>query len=361
MSLLKKLAKTNRSSHSSILSESQIFTKTSTPTDIPMLNVAFSGSIDGGFTSGLTTIAGPSKHFKTLFGLICLKSYLKQNKDAIALFYDSEFGTPTSYFEALDIDTNRVLHIPITNVEELTHDISVKLAEIERGDKVFLFIDSIGNLASKKEADDALDGKSVVDMTRAKSLKSLFRIVTPHLSMKDIPMVVVNHTYDTQELYSKKVVSGGTGVYYSSDNIWIVGRQQDKVGKEVEGYHYIINVEKSRFLVEKSKIPITVSTTKGISKWSGLLEIALETGHVVKPSNGWYTPMLINSSTGEVVDESPAKKYRRAETDCEEFWTPIFEKTDFAKAIENRYKLGTVKLMQDQETPQDIDKAIDHE
>lgn len=354
MSLLNKLSKSVRTKGSSILSESSFFSKTITSTDIPMMNVAFSGKLNGGFPSGLTTIAGPSKHFKSLFGLICLKSYLQKDKDAIALFYDSEFGTPASYFKSLDIDTNRVLHIPITNVEELTHDISAKLNEIESGDKVFFFVDSIGNLASKKEAEDALDGKSVVDMTRAKSLKSLFRIVTPHLSMKDIPMIVVNHTYDTQEMFSKKVVSGGTGVYYSSDNIWIIGRQQDKQGKEVEGYHFIINVEKSRYLKEKSKIPITVSSTTGISKWSGLLEVALQTGHVTKPSNGWFTPCILNAETGEILDETEQKKYRRTDTDSWEFWEPIFTKTDFAKSVENMYRLGSTKLMQEQETDTDI-------
>jgi intein/homing endonuclease len=34
-------------------------------------------------------------------------------------------------------------------------------------------------------------------------------MVTPHLTLKDIPMVVINHTYKTMELYAKDVVGGG--------------------------------------------------------------------------------------------------------------------------------------------------------
>jgi hypothetical protein len=49
----------------------------------------------------------------------------------------------------------------------------------------------------------------VADMTRAKQIKSLFRMVTPHLTMKDIPMIVVNHTYKTMEMFAKDVVGGG--------------------------------------------------------------------------------------------------------------------------------------------------------
>ena len=152
-----------------------------------------------------------------------------------------------------------------------------------------IIVDSIGNLASKKEVEDALEGKSVADMTRAKQLKSLFRMVTPHLNLKDIPMVVVNHTYKEMSMYPKDIVGGGTGSYYGADNIWILGRQQDKDDKEIKGYHFVINVEKSRYVREKAKIPITVSFDGGINKWSGLLDIALESGHVIKPSNGLTT------------------------------------------------------------------------
>ena len=115
-------------------------------------------------------------------------------------------------------------------------------------------IDSIGNLASKKELEDAINEKSVADMSRAKALKGLFRMATPYLAMKNIPMLAVNHTYKEIGLFPKDVVGGGTGIYYSADNIWILGRQQDKVGTEIKGYHFVINVEKSRYVKEKSKI-----------------------------------------------------------------------------------------------------------
>ena len=153
-----------------------------------------------------------------------------------------------------------------------------QLNDLERTDQVMIIVDSVGNLASKKEVDDALDGKSVADMTRAKQMKSLFRMITPHLTLKDIPAVVVNHTYKEIGLFPKDIVSGGTGIYYSADNIFIIGRQQEKKGTDVVGYNFIINVEKSRYVREKSKIPIEVSWEGGISKWSGLLDMRLESG-----------------------------------------------------------------------------------
>jgi len=304
------------------------------PTDVPMVNVALAGSIDGGVTPGLTVLAGPSKHFKTSFALLMAGAYLKAKKDAVLLFYDSEFGSPQSYFEQFGVDTARVLHTPIANVEELKFDLIGQLENIDRNDDVIIVIDSIGNLASKKELEDAINEKSVADMSRAKALKGLFRMCTPYLTMKNIPMLAVNHTYKEIGLFPKDIVGGGTGIYYSADNIWILGRQQDKVGTEIKGYRFIINVDKSRYVKEKSKIPISVTWEGGIAPYSGLLDVALAGGYVAKPSNGWYC--RVDRNTGELVQP----KVREKDTLQKEFWEPVFAETDFKEFIKSQYSIG---------------------
>ena len=351
MSILDKIKKNSSIKESAILSKSKFFIdKDMIPTAIPIINVALSGKLDGGLTPGLTMWAGPSKHFKTAFSLLMAKSYMDKYDDAALLFYDSEFGTPQSYFDSFGIDTDRVLHTPLTDIEQLKFDIMQQLTSLERTDHLIIVIDSIGNLASKKEVEDALEGKSVADMSRAKQVKSLFRMVTPHLTMKDVPMIVVNHTYKEIGMFPKDIVGGGTGSYYSADNIFIIGRQQEKEGTEVVGYNFIINVEKSRYVKEKSKIPVTVSFDGGISKWSGLLDIAIESGHVVKPSNGWYSQ--VNIDTGEIAD----KKYRIKDTDTKEFWLPILKQKSFQDFIKNKYQIASGNIMQG-----DIEKTFEVE
>jgi RecA/RadA recombinase len=350
MSILDKIKKNSSIKESAILSKSKFFTdKDMIPTAIPIINVALSGKLDGGLTPGLTMWAGPSKHFKTAFSLLMAKSYLDKYEDAALLFYDSEFGTPQSYFDSFGIDTERVLHTPLTDIEQLKFDIMQQLTNLDRGDRLIIVIDSIGNLASKKEVEDALEGKSVADMSRAKQVKSLFRMVTPHLTMKDVPMIVVNHTYKEIGMFPKDIVGGGTGSYYSADNIFIIGRQQEKEGTEVVGYNFIINVEKSRYVKEKSKIPVTVSFDGGISKWSGLLDIAIESGHVVKPSNGWYSQVDEN---GEIQE----KKYRIKDTDTKEFWFPIIKQKSFQEFIKNKYQIAAGSIMRE-----DVEEAFEVE
>ena len=344
-----RIKKNSTIKESSILTDSKFFsTKDLIQTSVPALNVALSGKLDGGLTPGLTVFAGPSKHFKTAFAMMLAKSYLEKYDDAIILFYDSEFGAPQSYFTSFGIDTDKVVHTPITDIEQLKHDVMSQINGFERGDHVMIIVDSIGNLASKKEVDDALEGKSVADMTRAKQKKSLFRMITPHLSIKDIPCVVVNHTYMEIGMFPKAIVSGGTGIMYSADNVYIIGRQQEKTGSDLVGYNFIINVEKSRFVREKSKIPVEVKFDGGISKWSGLLDMAQESGHVVKPSNGWY----------QVASAGPeSKKYRTKDTYTKEFWMPVLADQTFSTWVENRYLISNGAIMQDEVSSEDIAEA----
>jgi hypothetical protein len=341
--LLDRLKKNSKNKDTAVLSTSKVFNAEFIPTDIPMLNAALSGDLEGGLTPGLTVISGPSRHFKSSFSLLMASSYMKHYPDAIMLFYDSEFGSPLSYFDTFEIDKQRVLHTPVTDIEQLKFDIMSQIEQLEKTDHVIIVVDSIGNLASKKEVEDALNSKSVADMTRAKALKGLFRMVTPHLTLKGIPMLAVAHTYSEMSLFPRQVVSGGTGLLYSANTVWIVGRQQNKIGKEIAGYHFVINVEKSRFVKEKAKIPISVTWNGGLEKYSGLLDISLLAGYVTKPKQGWYQLMDVDKKT------ELGKLVREKDTYTKEFWSPIINKEEFKEFIKDTYKIGRVSLINTEE------------
>ena len=319
-SLLDKMKNAGTSAHASILNQSIFLQDTDqTSTNIPMVNAALSGSVYGGLSSGFTLISGESKSFKTSFALVMASSYMKKHKDSVVLFYDSEFGSPNSYFKHFGVDTSKVIHIPMENIDSFSTDILQRIEEIDRKDKVMIIIDSIGNVASSKEVDDTLEGKTTVDMTRAKKLKALFRMLSTKLIMKDIPVIGITHVYKEMGLFPKNVVSGGTGAVYAANTVWIISRRKIKntASKDLEGHEFVINIEKSRFVKEKSKIPITVKYDEsGIEQFSGLLELAVEGGYITKGGAGYY-----KLADGE-------EKYRKGDMLTEEFWRPIFEKQD---------------------------------
>lgn len=157
------------------------------------------------------------------------------------------------------------------------------------------------------------------------------------------PVYDISVEGNQQYVLENGVVSHNTGSYYGADNIWILGRQQDKDGTEIAGYHFVINVEKSRYVKEKSKIPITVSYDGGINRWSGLLDLAIEAGYIVKPKNGWYS--FVDQETGEL-----GKNQRAGDiVDDKDFWKMVFEKTDFANWLKNKYTLAHGSIMDEDE------------
>lgn len=311
------------------------------PTDYPIINTAFTGQLDGGIMSGITIAAGPSRHFKSLLGLVCVAAYMKKHADAVVVFYDSEFGITNSYLTQIGIDTSRVLHIPIEDIEQLKFDITQKLDGIKRGERVFFFIDSIGNLASRKEIEDALDSKSVADMTRSKALKSLFRIITPKVALRDVPVFAISHTYQTMEMFSKEVVSGGRGGMYAGNTVFIIGRQQEKDGDELVGYNFTLNIEKSRYIKEKSKLTFTVRFEGGIDRYSGLFDLALESGDLVKDGKRYR---VVDMYTGEITD----KIYFRKNIP-ESFYEFLIKDEKFNKFVTDKYRLpdGFVATVED--------------
>lgn len=333
--LMKRMKKTSKIEESVQLSKSKYYDpafRTTIPTEIPMINVAHSGRPDVGMQAGILTIAGDSKHFKTGFMLEEVKGFQNKHPDGIVLFYDSEFGAPMNYFKTRNINMDNILHCPIVDVEQLRHDLVNQLDDLTVDDKVMVIVDSIGGLASRKEADDAKDkDDSPADFTRAKALNSMFRIVTPRLNLLNIPMVVINHTYETMEKYAKKVVSGGKKSYLASDDVWIIGRQQDKDGKEVAGYTFVINIDKSRKCKEKMKIEINSTFKDGINRWSSIYENASAIGYL-QAAGPWIKCM--DFETGEIKNRKKADIMKD-----DEWFERLLQDEKFLKHLSDKYLL----------------------
>jgi hypothetical protein len=340
MSLFKKLQKATVVEKSAAMDKSDFFNADdliSLP--VPVMNLAYSGRLDGGFGPGMHLVCGPSKHFKSNLCLIAVKALLDKYPESFIIFYDSEFGSLPDYWRSQDIDVSRVLHVPVRNMEELKFDIMKKLEAYEEAQKdgdntrIMIYVDSLGNLASKKEVDDAMKESSAADMTRAKVGKSLARMITPYLKTLKIPFFGIQHTYDTMEMYSKKVVSGGQGWILSSDSIFVMGKRQVKDGSELAGFEFVMNTDKSRCIKERSAIPITVTFSGGIDKFSGLLDIGLASGWVTKPKNGWYTRPSITDD----------RNWREKDTRSDEFWGPLLANKKFQDDVSALFKLTSPK------------------
>ena len=309
-----------------------------TPTLVPAINIALSGSVDGGFQPGHLAIAGESRHFKSNFAIKIASDIMKARPNSELVWFDNEFGTPEKYFQNFDIDFERVLHAPFESIESLRSQMSSILNSLEDGEEVIMIVDSLGGAASAKEISDAIDGSDKKDMTRQQTLKSLFRIITPLLKLKKVWMISINHVYMTMEMYAKEVMSSGKGALLSADNQWFIGRRQVKDGKDLAGFDFIIKSGKSRFIREFSTIPISVRFDGGIDKWSGLLDIALEGNFIDKKNRGSKGTCyhMIDQETGEVKEDVI---YTKDDVAGDAFWEALFNSTKFKEFVEEKYKL----------------------
>ena len=69
----------------------------------------------------------------------------------------------------------------------------------------------------------------------------------------------------------------------------------------------------------------------------------MESGHVIKPSNGWYSK--VDKDTGEIEE----KKYRAKDTDNKDFWLPIITSKSFQEFVESKYQISHGSIMQEEE------------
>ena len=179
---------------------------------------------------------------------------------------------------------------------------------------------------------------------KIKSIMPVGKMPVYDLSVEDVQHYVLKNG----------AVTHNTGVQYSVDTAIIIGRRQIGKSTDLEGYEFVLNIDKSRFVREKSKFFLSVTFEGGIKQYSGLYELGEELGFIIKPSNGWYSRSFLDQDTGEMVPEE--KKWRKADMDSGEFWKPLLTHKPFLDAISDRYKLGGV--VTDMAIEQEVDDIL---
>jgi RecA/RadA recombinase len=259
------------------------------------LNAIISGSLYGGIPVGrITGFAGPQACGKTLMVNKIMAN--AQKKGMHVVYFDTENALDPETAISLGCDPKKIKHCPTEIIEECRNQI-VKFLKtiIEKGlqGKVLLAIDSLGNLISAREAKVIEDGKDSADMgARAVALKSMLRAITHAAAKANCPVVFTNHIYDNPgALYPTliKSQSGGSGPLYMSSVLVQMATKQERVGKsdnknasddvtplskDVNGLTMRALTTKNRFVPPFLECEMYLNFRTGLSKYSGLLEMA---------------------------------------------------------------------------------------
>lgn len=285
------------------------------------LNALISGSIYGGFPKGkITACAASPAAGKTYVLLTTCREFLQNDPTAIVFYFDSESAITKSQLETMGIPTNRIVVVPVCTIEDFRHQAVRILDEYKSTPKkerpeIFMCLDSLGMLSSRKEVSDITDGKDTRDMTKAQLVKATFRLLTLKLGELGVPMAITVHTYESMAaMYPTQEVAGGKGTIYAASSIVMLSKRKEKDGSEQSGINVRCKMFKSRFTKENEEHYFIIDFIKGMKKYSGLADLAVEAGifkkvstrielpdgtkmfqsQVEKDPERWFTPEVLD-------------------------------------------------------------------
>ena len=249
------------------------------------LNALYSGSIYKGMPSNkISALAGEEATGKTFFALGIVKNFLDTNEKALSIIFESEGSVTKEILQSRDVDTKRVLIVPVETIQQFkTQAIRVVENHLSTPEKdrrpLMLCLDSLGMLSTTKEMNDSGTGKEVKDMTRTAEIKAAFRVLTLKLSKAKIPLLVTNHVYQTMGMFPTKEMGGGGGLKYAANNIIALSKSKNKDSEgNVTGIFIRCKNLKSRLTKENTQASVMLSYDKGLDRYYGLIDLALEHG-----------------------------------------------------------------------------------
>jgi len=257
-----------------------------------ILNALISGDIYGGIPSNkITALAGETATGKTFFALGMVKQFLTDNPSGGVLYFESESALTKDIIESRGIDSNRMIILPVTTIQEFTHQ-AVKVVENHTEERpLMMCLDSLGMLSTTKEVGDISEGKETKDMTRAQLVKGCFRVLTLKLSKAKIPLLVTNHTYkQVGTMFPTDVMGGGSGIQYAASTIIFLSKRKEKEGTDVVGNVIHCKNYKSRLTKENKMVDVLLRYDQGLNRYYGLLELAEDAGIFTKVSTRYEMP-----------------------------------------------------------------------
>ena len=241
------------------------------------LNAVFSGDLFGGIPNNRTIcLAGESGTGKTFLMLNMVREL--QKKGYYIIYYDTEGAVDIDNIKNFQVDPNKFDHQPLSDLAKFRTSITNMIKKMVEAKskgydipKIAICLDSLGMLATTKEIEDAMSGSDKADMTRAKMVRSLFRIITSDLTGLGVPFLFTNHTYASTGMFPTINLSGGGGLVYSASVILALSKAQIKEDRIQTGIIVSVKTLKNRF---GKPIPIKfhIRWDKGMNRFIGMEE-----------------------------------------------------------------------------------------
>lgn len=219
---------------------------------------------------------------------LCLQLVANAQRQGLkVLWADVEWSYDPRYAAVLGVDNSKVGLIRERFAETVLDALE---NEIETGKWDLVILDSVGGILPMKDAEKNAEGKTIG--TQAGLMAKFCRKVVPSLSINNVALVVINHSF-TDIMSAKLMTSGGKKLaYHKALSIRLKAKfggvalkQGDRrVGKMVVG-----EVRKNKLAgTEGLEIEGQLIFGTGFSTAADMLGDALECGIIVKKGNTYY-------------------------------------------------------------------------
>lgn len=250
-----------------------------------ILNACLTGSLFKGIPSGrVLCLAGAPGTGKSYLAVSACRE--AQKKGYTPVYMDSEGAIDKDFIERLGCNASKFIIKQVTTISEVSSfmaNLLKKVNSISKKDrpKLMFVLDSLGNLTSTKELNDTIESTGKRDMTKAQDVKALFRTNATALAKAQAPFIVTSHIYMTQDLFSKAVVSGGSGIAFNASITLLLStaklddKESEKIAENKVGEFTKTGVivtarpEKSRFTIPQ-KVKFQIPFFKAPNPYVGL-------------------------------------------------------------------------------------------
>jgi RecA/RadA recombinase len=257
------------------------------------LNKSLSGSFDRGFPLGrISLVAGPSGAGKSF---ITSNAMAEAQKDGFhILVLDSENALDLEYLGKIGVDTDedKMTYVQVTTIEDVNAVCSEFFSNYKKtygknsegSPKVMIVLDSLGMLASKTEIENYEKTHEIKSDQGilAKRRKAMLRLIIGSIARLPIAFVMTDHVYPADIMLGDGAWTITNSTKFSSSIIGIVTKLKLKEDGVVTGVRMRFETYKSRFAVIGTKIELEVPYTKGMSPFSGLIDMLEEMKVIAK-------------------------------------------------------------------------------
>lgn len=273
------------------------------PTGSDVLDLAIANRPNGGFPVGrITEVTGLEASGKSLLAAYALKS--TQEMGGVAVYIDTEAAVSRDYLQAIGVDIDKLLYIPLEALEDIfdtIESIVLRVRESHKDTVVTIVVDSIMGATTKNELSSE-HGKDGYATEKAIVLSKAMRKITNMISRQNVCLILTNQLRVRMGISfgDPYGTSGGKAVAFHSSvrlRLKSIGKIKTKVNgvDQVVGISTSATVQKNRLGPPLKNVSYDIYFDSGIDNYGSWLK-TLKDFKVAKSGQWWSLPLQYNST-----------------------------------------------------------------